>query len=200
MRDVKILLAAALALPLSALAQGTPVPKIFKGLQGQKGQYQVEFLEGMSRAGGKTPPAMTICTDNLMDPSKGAQKPKAESNCTHKLLKDTNDEAVMETTCPDRTVSTTLKRENAKTLVMTVASKGAKSEPRTMKMRYTHLGACREGQGTVTLDPNSEQCRKIKQQSAAMDPAKQCARQKGDREACEQRIRDAVKQLSSMCG
>jgi hypothetical protein len=33
-----------------------------------------------------------------------------------------------------------------------------------------------------------------------MDPAKQCARQKGDREACEQRIRDAVKQLSSMCG
>ena len=197
---MKILLAAALALPLSVLAQGTPVPKIFKGMHGQKGQYQVEFLEGASRAGGKTPPTMTICTDNLMDQSKGGQKPKAESKCTNKVLKDTDDEALIETTCPDRTVTSTIRRENAKTIVMTVASKGAKSEPRTMKMRYTHLGACREGQGTVTLDPNSEQCRKIKQQTAAMDPAKQCARQKGDREACEQRIRDAVKQLSSMCG
>ena len=197
---MKIVLAAALALPLSVVAQVTQVPKIFKGLQGQKGQYQVEFLEGTGRAGGKTPPTMTLCTDNLMDQSKGAQKPKAESKCTHKVLKDTSDEAVMETTCPDRTVSTTIKRENAKTFLMTVASKGAKSEPQTMRMRYTHLGACRAGQGSVTLDPNSEQCRKIKQQSAAMDPAKQCARQKGDREACEQRIRDAVKQLSSMCG
>jgi hypothetical protein len=197
---VKIVLAAVLALPLSVLAQDAPVPKILKGMQGQKGQYQVEFLEGTSRAGGRTPPTMTICTENLMDQSKGAQKPKAESKCTHKVLKDTSDEAVMETACPDRTVSTTIKRENARTLLMTVASKGAKSEPQTMKMRYTHLGACREGQGTVSLDPNSEQCRKIKQRTAAMDPAKQCARQKGDREACEQRIRDAVKQLSAMCG
>ena len=131
---MKAMLAVALALPLSVLAQDTPVPKIFKGMQGQKGQYQVEFLEGMSRAG------------DLMDQSKGAQKPKTESKCTHKVLKDTSDEAVMETTCPDRSVSTTIKRESAKAIVMTVASKDAKSEP------------------------------------------------------CEQRIRDAAKQLSSMCG
>jgi len=196
---VKLLLAAALALPLPVLAQGTPVPKIFKGLQGQKGQYQVEFLEGMSRAGGKTPPAMTICTDNLMDPSKGAQKPKAEPNCTHRLLKDTNDEAVMETTCPDRTVSTILKREDAKTLVMTVASKGAKSEPRTMKMRYTHLGACSAGQGSVTFDKNSPQCQALRQQ-AQMDPAATCARQTGDKERCMQGIRDMKQRFMSMCG
>jgi hypothetical protein len=33
-----------------------------------------------------------------------------------------------------------------------------------------------------------------------MDPAKQCARAKSDRESCEQRVRDAAAQLSAMCG
>jgi len=68
-----------------------------------------------------------------------------------------------------------------------------------MKMRYTHLGACREGQGMVTLDKNSEQCKKIRQQLAQMDPAKQCARQKANREECEQRIGETRKQLAAMC-
>jgi hypothetical protein len=67
-----------------------------------------------------------------------------------------------------------------------------------MKMRYTHLGPCREGQGTVTFDKDSE-CRKMKEAAAKMDPAKQCARQKSEREACEQRIRDAAAQMSAMC-
>ena len=78
-------------------------------------------------------------------------------------------------------------------------STGAKG-PQTMRMRYTHLGACREGQGTMSLDPNSEQCKKLKEQAAKMDPAKQCARQKTDREQCEQRVRDTQKQLAGMCG
>jgi hypothetical protein len=91
-----------------------------------------------------------------------------------------------------------MKREG-KSMLMTVESSGARG-PQTMKMCYTHLGACREGQGMVTMDKDSEQCRKIKEQAAKMDPEKQCARAKSDRETCEQRVRDAAAQLSAMCG
>lgn len=180
-----------------AYAQDMPVPKMFRGMQGQKGQYQVEFLEGGGRAG-KAAPTMTVCTDNLLKNSSGADKPRAESGCKHRLLKDTADEAVVETACPERKSTVTMKREG-KSMLMTVESSGARG-PQTMKLRYTHLGDCREGQGMVTMDKNSEQCRKIKEQAAKMDPAKQCARSKSDRDACEQRVREAAAQLSAMCG
>jgi len=186
----------------SAFAQDVPVPKMFRGMQGQKGQYQVEILEGGGRAGAGKTPTMTICSDNLMKPpaSPAAKdKPRAEPGCKYRLLKDTADEAVMESTCPDRTSTVTMKREGSKSMLMTMSSTG-KSGPQTMKMRYTHLGACREGQGAVSFDKNSEQCRKMREQAAKMDPAKQCARAKSDREACEQRVRDVAKQLSAMCG
>jgi hypothetical protein len=179
----------------TAFAQDMPVPKMFRGLQGQKGQYQVEFLEGGGRAG-KAAPTMTVCTDNLMKNS-GGDKPRAEPNCKHRLLKDTADEAVMESTCPERKSTVTMKREG-KSMLMTMESTGPRG-PQTMKLRYTHLGACREGQGTVTMDPNSEQCKKIREQAAKMDPAKQCARNTSDRDTCEQRVREAAAQLSAMC-
>jgi len=54
-------------------------------------------------------------------------------------------------------------------MLMSMQSSGPKG-PQTMKMRYTHLGACREGQGTVTLDKNSEQCKKMRERAAKMDP------------------------------
>jgi hypothetical protein len=190
-------IAALLAFSATAFAQEMPVPKMFRGMEGQKGQYQVEFLEGVGRAG-KGAPAMTVCTDNLMRNSAQAEKaPRADSGCKHRLLKDTANEAVMESECKDRTSKVTMQRDG-KTMLMTVESTGARG-PQTMKMRYTHLGPCREGQGTVSFDKNSEQCRKLKEQAAKMDPAKQCARVKQDRETCEQRVRDAAAQLSAMC-
>ena len=162
----KILLVLLFAAP--ALADTPPVPKAFKGMSGQKGQYQVEILEGTSKS--SAPQKMTICTDNLMKPPAGSAKggKGGDSGCKYKLLKDTADEAVIESTCNDRTSTVTVKRESAKTLLMSMQSSGAKG-PQTVKMRYTHLGACREGQGTLSLDPNSEQCRKIKEQAAKMD-------------------------------
>jgi hypothetical protein len=130
--------------------------------------------------------------------SGGGEKPRAEPGCKYRLLKDTADEAVMESVCPERKSTVTLKREGAKSMLMTMSSSGKRGE-QNMKMRYTHLGPCREGQGAVTFDKNSEQCRKMRERAAKMDPAKQCARQKSDRETCEQRVRDAAKQLSAMC-
>jgi hypothetical protein len=195
-----ILLACSLLFVSTAFAQDTPVPKMFKGMQGQKGQWQMEMLEGGGRAAkGMT---MTLCTDNLMrNPAAkdGKGAPKAESKCKHRLLKDTADEAVMESTCPERKSTVTMKRESAKSMLMTMDSAGERGEQH-MKMRYTHLGPCREGQGSVTLDKNSEQCQKMREQAAKMDPAKQCARQKDNREQCEQRMRDAAAQMQGMCG
>jgi len=76
----------------------------------------------------------------------------------------------METVCKDRTSTVTMKREGSKSMLMTISSTGQRG-PQTMKMRA---------------------------QAAKMDPAKQCARVKSDREACEQRVRDIAKQLSGM--
>ena len=186
----------AFAVAASAFAQDMPVPKMFKGMQGQeKGQWKMEMLEGPGRAG-KGGMTITICTDNLMNQATGRDKPKTESSCKNKLLKDTADEAVVEHECQDRKSTITMKREGNSTL-MTMESTGPKG-PQTMKMRATRLGPCREGQGAVTLDKDSEQCRKIRAQAAKMDPAKQCARQT-DKEACEKKVRDAAAQLSSMC-
>ena len=179
----------------SAFAQDAPVPQMFKAMQGQKGRYQVEILEGGGRAGAGS--KVTLCTDNLMK-SPAAGRPRAESGCKHRLLKDTADEAVMESACKERTSTVTLKRESAKSVHMAISSTGARG-PQEMKLRYTHLGPCREGEGTVSFDKDSEQCRKIRERAAKMDPARQCARDKGDRETCEQRVRDAAAQLSAMC-
>ena len=164
---MKLLLIGLLA--ASAMADTPPVPKVFKGIHGQKGQYEVELLEG---AGKSAPGKMTICTDNLMKPPAGGAKSGAkgaDSGCKYRLLKDTADEAVIESTCNERTSTVTVKRESAKSMLMSMQSSGPKG-PQTMKMRYTHLGACREGQGTVTLDKNSEQCKKMRERAAKMDP------------------------------
>jgi len=203
MKKTVLAFAFALAFAASAFAQDFPMPKIFKGMEKQKGQYQVEMLEGgrATKDGrqGK-PPAMTICTDNLMKPpAAGKGAPKDESGCKHRLLKDTADEAVMETTCPDRKSTMTMKREGGKTVMMDIASTGKSGKPENVKIRYTHLGPCREGQGTISLDKDSDQCRQIKQQAAKMDPVKQCAGAGDNRAMCEKQMRDAVAQMSSMC-
>ena len=189
---------AALALATCAIAQDMPVPKIFKGMQGQKGRWQMEMLEASGRpaARGMT---ITVCTDNLMDQVK-REKAKAESSCKTRLLKDTADEAVVESECKERKSTISMKRDGKSSMLMTMESTGPKG-PQTMKMRYTHLGPCREGEGAgaVTLDKNGEQCQKMREQAAKMDPAKQCARQKSEREACEQKIRDAAAKMQAMC-
>jgi hypothetical protein len=186
---------AAFAFATCAAADEMPMPKMFQGMQGEKGQWRMEMLEGGGRAGkGMT---MTVCTDNLMNQgAAGRNKPGAAPGCTHKLLKDSADEAVIETECSGRKSTMTMKREG-KSMLMTQERAGPDG-PQSMKIRATHLGPCREGQGSMTFDKNSEQCRKMREHAAQLDPARQCARQ-ADREACEKRIREAAEKLSAMC-
>jgi hypothetical protein len=74
---------AAFLVATSSFAQDMPVPKIFRGIEGQKGQYKVEFLEG---AAAGTAPTMTVCSDNLLKDSSAAKgKSRAESRCRRSL-------------------------------------------------------------------------------------------------------------------
>ena len=189
---------AALISTAPALAQQDtpPVPKMFQGMQGEKGQWQMEMLEAPGKAGRM--PTMTICTDNLMRDPSAAQKKRGEAGCKYRLLKDTPNEAVMESVCKERKNTVTMTREGPKSMLMSIESEGPRGE-RQMKMRYTHLGPCAEGQGAVTFDKNSEQCKKMRAQAAKMDPEKACARSKGDREACEEKVRQAKDKMAAMC-
>lgn len=127
------------------MAQEIPVPKVFKGLDGQNGEYKVQILERIPAAkSSRRAPAMTLCTDNLWDSARRAEKRATrDPECKHRLLKDTADEAVIESVCKERTSTVTLTRENENSLLMDIASSGARGE-RKMKMRYTRLGDCRE--------------------------------------------------------
>ena len=124
------------------LAQEMPVPKVFKGLEGQ-GQYKVQLLERLPAAKeGRRTPEMTLCTDNLWDSARRAEKRATrDPDCKHRLLRDTADEAVIESVCKERTSTVTLTRESAKSLLMDIASNGARGE-RKLKMRYTRIGDC----------------------------------------------------------
>ena len=196
MKTAAIAVAAACALPLAAAAADTPVPRMLKGME--KGSWRTEILEHSEAKPGQKMPAMTICTDNLMQQGKEQQaNAKSEQQCTHRLLKDIADEAVMETTCPKNTVVTTMKRENANSMLADIVAKG--DHPMKMKMRYTHLGPCREGQATMSLDKNSEQCKKVQASVAKMDPAKECASAGAQRAQCEQMLRQQIAQAKAMC-
>ena len=68
-----------------------------------------------------------------------------------------------------------------------------------MKMRYTSIGACSEGQPAFGYDKNSEQCKKMQSAMAQMDPAKNCANAGANRAQCEQQMRQQISQMKSMC-
>jgi hypothetical protein len=190
-----IIIAAACALPLAALAQEAQMPRMFKGME--KGQWRVDILEH-SQARGQKLPAMTMCTDQLMKQSKERQPAaKSDTKCKHRMLKDGSDEAVMEIACPERTVTTTMKRENSKSVLADVKSTG--KDPMNMKMRYTYVGACREGQAAFSYDKNSEQCKKMRSSMASMDPAKSCANAGANRTQCESMMREQIAQMKAMC-
>jgi hypothetical protein len=177
-----------------------PVPKVYQGLATQKGQWKVDFLEATGRGReGQKPPSMTLCSDNLANQArKNAAGAKTESECKYKVLKDSSSESIVESTCKDRTMTVRTTRENDKTLIMEMDGKGGAGGPTHMKLRYAYLGACREGQGVISLDRNSEQCQKLRERMAKTDPEKQCAKS-SQREQCLQQMQAAQKQAAAMC-
>ena len=158
--------AAVLALPCAA--QEHAVPKMLQDISQGKGQWRVEILENTGMPAGKKPPPITMCTDNLAKQTQKNGSAKADSSCTQRVLEDTATEAVIETKCRDRTNTLTMKRESDKAVLMEMASSGGGAPARTMKMRYTSLGACSAGQGPVGFDRDSAQCQQIRAAAAKM--------------------------------
>ena len=195
MKCTAMVVAALFALPLAAAADEVQMPRMLKGME--KGAWRTEILEASQAKPGQKFPVMTICTDNLMKHVQENAAKKKESTCTHKLLKDTSSEAVMEMTCPERTVTTHMKRESSSAMLMEMDST-RDQKPSHMKVRYTHVGPCQAGQQTMTLDKDSEQCQKIRQRVAKADPARQCAKS-SDHEQCEQKMREQIARAKAMC-
>jgi hypothetical protein len=158
--------AAVLALPCAA--QEHAVPKMLQDISQGKGQWRVEILENTGMPADKKPPPMTMCTDNLAKQTQKSSPGKADSSCTQRVLKDTATEAVIETKCKDRANKLTMKRESDKSVLMEMTGSGGGAPERTIKMRYTSLGACSPGQGPVGFDRDSAQCQQIRAAAAKM--------------------------------
>ena len=186
------------ALPLAAAADEVQMPRMLKGMA--KGSWRMETLENSQAKPGQKMPSMTFCTDNLAkDMREAKSSAKSDSKCKHRLIKDGSDEAVWEIACPQRTVTTTMRRESAGSILTDVKTTGDK-QPHTMKMRYTSLGPCKAGQQTMSYDKNSPECQKIQAAAAKMDPAKTCASSGDKRAECEKMLREQIAQLKGMCG
>jgi hypothetical protein len=194
------LAAALLLLALPASVAEPPVPQLFRGMSGEQGQWRMEILEMQGRdhamQGGM--PAMTLCTDNLFREARARSQRRGRSDCKHRLLKDTPDEMLMESECPDGTSRILMQREGAKRLLMQGEVKDRRGTS-TMKMRYTYEGACQGGAPAMRFDKDSQACRQMRAQLAQMDPDKSCASAGAQRAACEARLRAAAEQMAAMC-
>jgi hypothetical protein len=154
----------------------------------------MEILED-SESKGRMAPAMVMCSDNVLW-VRHHHATLGEAKCTRRLLKDDPDEAVMEMTCPDSAVTTTMKRENVKDVLADVKRTG--TQQRTLKVRYTRFGACQPGERPgLRFERDSEQCKQRRASIAKLDP-KQCPDPL--REQCEQMLQKRVEEARSMCG
>lgn len=156
-----IVAALTLGFAAAVAADEAMVPKMFKGMQ--KGQWRAQITEASANKSGKAMPTMVICTDNLLEQQKAHEK--TESKCKRRFVKDTSSEAVIESVCPERTSTVTMKKQNADNVEVSIDSDG-KRGPQHMKIHYTHLGACAAGQGTVMFDKDSDQCKRIRAAAA----------------------------------
>ena len=125
-----------------AHAQDMPLPKLLKGIPGgEKGRWKMEVLEGTGRGASRAGMSMTICTENVMELAQRRDKDTGAARCTHKLVKDTADEAVVESACKERKRTLTVKRESETSLLLTLESNGPRGAE-SMKMRSTRRGSC----------------------------------------------------------
>lgn len=200
-----IALAALMLATAPAVADEMPIPRLFRDAPFQKGQWKVEMLEmNMPGAEGPhgTPRAMTLCMKDLREMSRDRAQEQGEEqpNCSHRLLKDTATEAVMETTCKNgKKTLATVTREGDKTfLVRATGTRGAESY--SMKARYTYEGAQCTHSGTgFSMDKNSPECQKARAQLSNMNPGAMCANAGANRAMCEQNLQRMRSQLEAMC-
>ena len=137
-----LLAAVTLSLLAPSYAQDMPLPKLLKGMPGgEKGRWKMEVLEGTGRGASRAGMSMTVCTENVMELAQRRDKDSGAPRCTHKLVKDTADEAVVESACKERKRTLTMQRESETSLLLTLQSNGPRGAE-SMKMRSTRRGSC----------------------------------------------------------
>jgi hypothetical protein len=137
-----ILAALTLSLLPPAYAQDMPLPKLLKSMPGgEKGRWKMEVLEGTGRGASRAGMSMTVCTENVMELAQRRDKDTGAPSCTHKLVKDTADEAVVESACKERKRRLTMRRESETSMLLTLESNGPRGAE-SMKMRSTRRGSC----------------------------------------------------------
>jgi hypothetical protein len=195
----------ALAAPPSAIADDEPpVPRVFKGVATQKGSWRVEMLE-MHRPGKDAPAGinlkgMSICMDNAMELAKQGRQLGEQRKCKTTVLKDTPNVAQIEAKCEHSSYRSTITREGPNRYLIEGQGTGSTGEPFSMKARYSYEGACKEGAGTVSLDKNSAQCKRMREQMAKMSPDKSCGKLTDEqRKRCEAQLQQSQTQINAMC-
>ena len=139
---VAILVAVTLSLLPLVHAQEMPLPKLLQGIPGgEKGRWKMEVLEGTGRGAKRAGMSITVCTENVMELAQRRDKDTGAASCTHKLVKDTADEAVVESDCKERKRTLSMKRESENSMLLTLESNGPRGAE-SMKMRSTRRGSC----------------------------------------------------------
>jgi hypothetical protein len=137
-----VLAAATLSLLPAAYAQDMPLPKLLKDMPGgEKGRWKMEVLEGTGRGAKRAGMSITVCTENVMELAQRRDKDTGAARCSHKLVKDTADEAVVESDCKERKRTLSMKRESENSMLLTLESNGPRGAE-SMKMRSTRRGSC----------------------------------------------------------
>lgn len=203
---MRIVIAASVALvglcfgAAAVAAEDVSSMRVMRGMPNMgKGQWTINVLEG----GGAMPRTASLCLETFAQmarsPGMAGRSPQAphDSGCTNRVIENTSERGVVETTCPEGATRATITRDGAKAFLMH-AERVSPGEPYSMKARYSYDGPCQAGGAPVTLDRDSEQCRKMRAMGS-MDPAQACANAGAHRQMCEEQLRRSLAQIKAMC-
>jgi hypothetical protein len=173
----------------------------------------MEILESsraelQAKAAGFGMPA--VCVDMTGDAShylemgRPGQKDE-ESSCKQEVIANKKKMAELKVTCAGGTSKVKIRRDTDRSFVVEWWHTPKDGEVEHMKMRQTYQGECQETTGVtgatttvpvqVKLDPNSEGCKKMREQMGPDPMAKCAAVPAAQRGACEAQIG----QVLSMC-
>jgi hypothetical protein len=206
MRNRTLLQGLAAVLLCSALAAGAetskPRLKMFGDEPNPHGLWKTELLEASDpalMANAKRISQMAVCMDAGLEMGKDV-KP-SESACTRAVLKNTSNEAQIETQCPERpTTVMTMKRESKDSIFFETIEKRKGGATTTMKGRYHYVGPCSAEDGLIKADKNSEVCQQMRAEAATTDPEAVCGKFEGAQKVdCVRRVESSLETTRKAC-
>ena len=198
--------ALALTMLCAALPAGAetkkPRLKMFGDQPNPHGLWKTELLEASDpalMANAKRISGMAVCMDAGLEMGKDV-KP-SESACTRAVLKNTSNEAQIETQCPERpTTVMTMKRESKDSIFFETVEKGKGGTVSTMKGRYHYVGPCNASDGLIKADKDSEVCQQMRAEAAAADPEAVCGKFEGAQKVdCMRRLESSLETTRKLC-